>query len=150
MRYALLLGAFAALAEPAGAVSICYYNHRQRVVEVQNMSCVDHYEAKFDYVNNFRFSCGVRNTFNLFSRLCEQPCRSAATGVTRYAAHNKTVVYGPALLPTSPDNKWAFVLFNGSCYQLREKLQRGEKPSFENLTDDDLIKAAELPPPGKK
>lgn len=155
MRHALLLATLAlpaaadAAAPSAPTATICYYNHRQRVVETQSMRCIDHFEAKFDYVNNFRFSCGVRNTFNLFGALCERPCHSAARGVGRYAQHNKTVVYGPALLPTSADNKWAFVLFNGSCYSLREKLQRGERPAFENLTDDDLIKAAELAPPGR-
>lgn len=159
MRYALLLGAFAALvpsshaaregSQRAPTATICYYNHRQRVVETQTMRCIDAYEAKFDYVNNFRFECGVRNTFNLFGSLCERPCHSAVRGVGRYALHNKTVVYGPALLPTSADNKWAFVLFEGSCHQLREKLQRGEKASFDNLLDDTLIKAAELAPPGR-
>lgn len=57
------------------------------------------------------------------------------------------MVYGPALLPTGPGNKWAFALFQGTCSALRERLQRGERPGLENLTDDELIKAAELPPP---
>lgn len=149
MRYALL---FATLALPAAAQasSICYYNNRQRVVQTQYARCLDLHQAKFSDSAVFSFSCGVRNTFNLFGALCNNPCASALKGLRNYAAHGKTVVYGPPNLQTSASQNFSFALYEGSCEQLARTVREGGKAALENIVDDALIKAAELPPPARR
>jgi hypothetical protein len=149
MRALPLLLVFLAVA-PASALDVCYYNGRARVVEVRSVKCIDMHQANFADSDVYNFKCGVTNTFNLLGSICENPCKSALKGITAHARHNRTVVYGPPLLLGGAGGFMTFGLFEGSCHQLRSRVQQGLKSEVANMTDDDLIKAADLPPPGKK
>lgn len=141
MRTLLLLPLL--LAAASARAELCYYNYKARVVERSYPKCLGLEEAKLSDSALFTFTCGVRNAHNLFSDMCKNPCGAALKGIRAYEEEGKTVVYGPALLPTSPSNKYALVLFDGSCSELRSNLNSGRKSEFENITDDDLIKASE-------
>jgi hypothetical protein len=142
MRIALLLLLAAA---PLRAQSVCWYDHRARTVESVEPYCKDGQLVFYKFGANYDPSCGVRNTFNLFGELCADPCKSALKGIKNYPKFKKKIViFGPALLPLSPSEKYAFAAYEGTCSDLRDKLYRREKSEFEPITDDDLIKAAGL------
>lgn len=141
----LALLALMLAAAPAGAETVCYYNYRAKVAETLSARCsgdqmiVDGSASKI-----YDVSCGVRNTFNLFSDLCAKPCASALKGIASYKRKGKIVVFGPALLAldSSNNSKWAFGEYKGSCYDLKESLYSKKSAGVEPITDDDLIKAA--------
>jgi hypothetical protein len=138
-----LLPALLLLAASAARAELCYYNHRARVVERHYPKCLGPEEAKLSESALFSFSCGVRNAGSLFSDMCKNPCAAALKGIRAYEEEGKTVVYGPALLPTSESTRFAFVLYSGSCSELRREFERGSKPELEKITDDHLISASE-------
>lgn len=157
MSHALLLAVLASVAPSAQAnrrnspeAEICYYNHRAGEAQVRTARCLDLNNAKFSEADVFEFTCGVRNALNLFGALCDDPCGAAMKGIKNYKLHGKTVLYGPPNIPTGKV-RFAFGLYEGSCYDLIQLVRRGGRPpQFEPVQDDHLIKAAEMEPPARR
>ena len=129
---------------------MCYYNGRERVAEVRTVRCIDEHQADFARVKVYDFNCGATNVHNLFSWVCESPCRAVAKGVALQAQHNRTVVYGPPLALGGAGGFLTFGLFDGTCEQLARRAAERLPSEVANKTDDDLIKFALIDPPGKK
>ena len=134
------------IAAPARAQSVCYYNHRQHIVQLTSAYCSKNGQLVFDAISDkYTPSCGVRNTLNAFSWKCQKPCKAALSGIKNYRKQGKTVVVGPSLLPLDSNGKLAFAEYAGSCSDLRERLNAtGKTPEgLDSSNDDNLIGAAD-------
>lgn len=126
-----------AVAAPARAQSVCYYNHREGIATKVYARCASG-QLIFDSYANYTPSCGVTNAFNMFSAICKDPCAAALKGIKNLNRKGKNVLVGPALLPLEASSKFAFATTEESCSFERLKA-KGIK--LEPITDDDLIKA---------
>lgn len=128
-------------AAPLRAETVCYYNHRERIVKPADAYC-EKDKLVVSSAGSMVPSCGVSNVLTRFTGdACDKPCESALKGIKSYRKKGKTVIFGPALLPLDAASKWAFAEYEGSCYELREALNNGRKPELSPISDDDLIKA---------
>ncbi len=134
-------------AAPVRAQSVCYFNSRDKVVDLIKPYCNTGTMVFYSVSANYDISCGIANTFNYFGKLCQDPCKSALKGIVNYpATKGKIVVFGPSLLPLGGNNsKWAFAEYSGSCGELRASLTGGKRSELSPITDDDLIKAGADP-----
>ena len=104
-------------AAPLRAETVCYYNHRERIVRPADVSC-EKGKLTVDSAGSMTPSCGVSNVITRFSSdACDKPCESALKGIRSFRKKGKTVIFGPALLPLDASSKWAFAQYEGSCYE---------------------------------
>lgn len=137
---------------PRPSYDVCYYDSRARTAYTKTFDCYDSGQARLysGYNTNgaelISIGCGVRNVANRLSTdICENPCASAIRGMRNFAAKGKTVLIGPTNLPTGPDSRFAFGLYEGSCSQLDRAVKESpglKRPPTDGLLLETLINAA--------
>jgi hypothetical protein len=142
MRLALLI-MFAAA--PLQAQSVCHYDRKARIAEMLTPYCASGQLVFYSISANHTPSCGIKNTFSMFSAACRNPCDAALKGIKNYrTAKGKIVIFGPTVLPTGGENsKWAFGAYKGSCYDLKSTFDSKSSPDIDDISDDDLIGAGD-------